>query len=60
MAQDRIIAGRHADALHHAFAWPTPNAMTEKMNEFLGSLGSMRLWRDCPELGGISYSPAGG
>ncbi len=45
MAQDRIIAGRHPDALHHAFAWPTPNAMTEKMNEFLGSLGSMRLWR---------------
>jgi hypothetical protein len=45
MAQYRIIAGRHADALHHAFAWPTPNAMTEKMNEFLGSLGSMRLWR---------------
>jgi hypothetical protein len=45
MAQDRIIAGRHADALHHAFARPTPNTMTEKMNEFLGSLGSMRLWR---------------
>src|SRR5208337_4009680 len=45
MAQDRIIAGRHADALHHALAWPTPNAMTEKMNEFLGSPGSMRLRR---------------
>jgi len=44
-AQDRIIAGRHADALHHALAWPTPNAMTEKMNEFRSSPGSMRLRR---------------
>src|SRR5208283_5467563 len=24
MAQNRIIAGRHADALHHALAWPAP------------------------------------
>jgi hypothetical protein len=44
-------AGRHADTLQQAFDWPAPDAMTEKMNDFRSSLGSMRLWRgDCWQL----------
>ena len=46
MAQNRIVAGRHADALHQPFAWPPPDAMTKKMNEFRRSVGSMRMWRE--------------
>jgi hypothetical protein len=37
MAQDRIVARRHANALHQAFAWSAANAVAKKMKQFGGA-----------------------
>jgi hypothetical protein len=33
MAQNRVVARRHANALQEPFAWPTSDAVAKQMNE---------------------------
>jgi hypothetical protein len=40
MAQNRIIACRHANTRHQSFAGPAANAMAKHMNEFGGPPGA--------------------
>ncbi len=41
-AQDCVVAGRHADALHQPFTWAAADAMAEKINEFGRPSGAAR------------------
>jgi hypothetical protein len=45
MAQDRIVARRHANALHQAFAWSAANAVAKKMKQFRGAPRTAREGR---------------